>query len=180
MTQLTDILGSKKCIALLMMFLAGPEEEIYQADIIKRSSLSKMTVVKWLAFLEKSNVLKVSRKGNLKYYSLNKDNPLLKQMKVLINTMNAYEFANRLSGKNVEIYLFGSAARGEDTKESDIDLLLIGKVDKKDLVTFVDNVKQRMNKKVNPVVMDPFEYSALHKKNKTFYENIQKDRIRLI
>jgi predicted nucleotidyltransferase len=180
MARLTDMLGSKNCMALLMMLIARPEEEIYQADIVKRSNLSKMTVIKWLNFLEKHNVLKATKKGNLKYYSLNKDNPILKQIKALVNTMNVYEPSNRLSGKGVEVYLFGSAARGEDTGESDIDVLIIGKIDKRDLVAFIDNVRERTNKKVNPVVMDPFEYLALHKKNKTFYENFQKDRIRLI
>lgn len=180
MARLTDLLGSKNCMALLMVFLNNPAEEIYQTDIVKRSNQSKMTVIKWLNFLEKYNVLKVSKKGNHKYYSLNKDNPILRQIKVLVNTMNVYEPANRLSGKGVEVYLFGSAARGEDMRDSDIDVLIIGKIDKRDLVEFVDNVRDRTNKKVNPVVMDPFEYAALHKKNKTFYENIQKDRIRLI
>jgi len=179
-SRLIDILGSKYCIDILMLFLYRPADELYQADIIKQSDLSKMTVIKWLNFLESHSVLKTVKKGNLKYYSINKENPILKQLKVMINTMNVYESAEQLSGKGLEIYLFGSSARGEDTEHSDIDILIIGKIDKHELVKFVDDVKARMRKNVNPIVMDPFEYSNLYRKDKTFYENVQRDRIRLI
>lgn len=178
--KLTDLLGSKYCISILMIFFSSPEEELYQADIVKRSNHSKMTVIKWLNFLESYHVLKVAKKGNLKYYSINKENPIIKQLKSLTNTMNVYEFAEQLSGKGLEIYLFGSSARGEDTEQSDIDVLIIGKINKHELVKFIDDVKERMRKNVNPIVMDPFEYSTLYRKDKTFYENVQRDRIRLI
>jgi hypothetical protein len=37
-----------------------------------------------------------------------------------------------------------------------------------------------MNRGVNPVIKTPYEYSSLYKTDRAFFENLERDRIKLI
>ena len=69
---------------------------------------------------------------------------------------------------------------GEDTKVSDIDQLIIGGIDNITLVELMDKIHVDLQKKVNQVVKNPFEYSQMYKTDKVFFKNVGRDRIRLI
>ena len=73
-----------------------------------------------------------------------------------------------------------SAARGEDDRLSDIDILLIGKMDDRTVVEVVESIRNALGRDVNPVVKDPLEYSRLARTDSVFYENLQRDRIRIL
>ena len=180
MSELIDIIGSKHCVHLLRLLIDRSGEELYQGEIIKDSGLSPNTGMKWLKFLASHGVLTEKWKGGLKIYSLVTSHPVVKQLKILINVASLYEIVKDFAGEGLEIYLFGSVARGEDTKESDIDLLIIGGIDNITLVEFTDKIHVALEKKVNPVVKNPFEYSQMYRTDKVFNKNVERDRIRLI
>ncbi len=180
MSELIEILGSKHCIQLLRLLIDRSGEELYQGEIIKESGISPNTAMKWLKFLAGQGVLAEHWKGGLKIYSLGISHPVVKQLKILINVASLYEIVKDFAEEGLEIYLFGSAARGEDMKESDIDLLIVGSIDNITLVELTGKIHDALDKKVNPVVKNPFEYSQMYSTDKVFYENVQRDRIRLI
>ena len=74
-------------------------------------------------------------------------------------------------------YLFGSAARGEDTERSDIDVLVIGNEKKRrDRALFAALGGER----IKIVFFTPMEFSMLSRKDKPFYDAIERDKVRLL
>ena len=79
--------------------------------------------------------------------------------------------------EGAEVYLFGSAARGEDTTDSDYDVLVIGKIPKQVLHDHISRLKSK--RQVKPVVFTPLEWSAMRTKDPAFYERVEKDKVKL-
>jgi len=78
---------------------------------------------------------------------------------------------NKLKEISEKIILFGSCADGEDTSESDIDLLVLTnekeKVNKKILNT-------KFNRKIQAVVVNTSDLIKIKEKDKAFYQEINK------
>ncbi len=154
--------------------------ESHQAEIVSSSGLSRMTATKLLNTFEKSGILQVSKKGDLKLYSIDSRNPIIKQLKIFINVTDITMHIKGLSRKDVEVYLFGSAARGEDSEDSDIDLLIIVGQDKEIIFKALGKLRYNVNRELNPIIYAPLEYSKLPVTDKAFFEAFEKDKIRLI
>lgn len=178
--RLLDAICSKSGIRLLRLFLFKSDIEMHQAEVIDRSGLSRMTTTKFLKIFESNGILSESKKGDLKLYSINHGNPIIKQLKILVNVTEIYEYIKGLSGESTEVFLFGSAARGEDTDTSDIDLLVITGLDKPTIANTLGRLKNNMRREINPLIYTSMEYSRLALTDKVFYENFEKDKIRLI
>ena len=180
MVQFADILKMKKAIEVLEFFLEHPETEFYQTEIANKLKISRVTLLKWLDLLTKNGLLELKTRGKSKYYKLNKDNPVVKQIKVLLTISKLYGPVKNLKEENVEVYLYGSCAKGEDVEESDVDILIVGKLEKGKLIQLVEDMKKIMKREVKPVVFNPLEYSNLVRKDRIFYENVEKNKIRLL
>ncbi len=112
-------------------------------------------------------------------YKSNKENTFLKQFKILI-TISQLDFFSTLADQfNIKAYLFGSAARGENHEHSDIDILIIGKINKEELINQHQKYSKKDNYKVQFQIFTPLEWSALAEKDKAFYERVEKDKIPL-
>jgi predicted nucleotidyltransferase len=180
LTDLVDIIGSEKCMQLLKFIVYLPEGEFYQSEISRISGLSINTSKKWLGLLVEYGILNKTKKAGHIVYNLDLEHPFVKQLKILMNIARAYEAIRNLSSENFEVYLFGSVARGEDTEKSDLDILIIGAIDNNTLVELADKINKVSGREVNPVRFNPMEYAELSRKDKAFYEHLERDKIRLI
>lgn len=173
MVQLIELIGRAKLVRIWRVFLDDPKQTFYQSHLFKAAKLAKATGIKWLRKLEDEGLIVVDRRGRFLSYHLSA-NPLNKNMKIgmaigSLMPLSAIEGA--------EVYLFGSAARGEDTPESDLDILVIGKIVKQDLYGHIARLK--LKKQVKPVVFTPLEWSAMRTKDPAFYERVEKDKVRI-
>ncbi len=179
-SELTDIIFSKSGIHLLKIFLFKPNVEMHQAEVIEKSKLSRMTVKRLISVYYKNHILNISKKGDLILYSIAENNPIVKQLKIFINISNIYESIKVLADKNIEVFLFGSAARGEDTEKSDIDILVISDLDKKIILNTIGAASYNLKREINPIIYTSIDFSKLPNTDKSFYEKFERDRIRLI
>lgn len=179
MVQLIEILGNRKILNILLFFIKNPSIEISQTGLIKKTKIAKATAVKWLDFLVKNAFLRYKKIGVTNLYKLNNDNLIVKQLKI-INTLTYLQDLNALKDKGIEIYIYGSSSRGEDTEKSDIDLLVIGDIKRNEIINPIDNLSKKINKKINFNIFKNIEWSMMQKKDKAYYERVEKDNIRLI
>lgn len=180
MAQIIDILKSKKALEIIEFFIENQDKEIYQSEISRKLKMSRNTISKWLDALNKNNFLNERTSGKMKYLGLNADNAVIKQIKILINVSKLSEILKSIENEGLEIYLYGSVARGEDDKESDVDLLIVGKIERERLVEIIEKAKDSMKREVKPLVLTPLEYAELSRKNRLLYENIEKNKVRLL
>lgn len=180
--ELVEILISIKSFKLLKVMFNRPGYEMYQKEIINESGLSPNTAVPLLNKLTSYGIIRENTVAGTKFYSIVKENSVLKQFKILVNVANIYELTREFP-QNIEIYLFGSSARGEDFENSDIDILIVANGNKELLSKIKEEIKDRLtislNREVNPIVYTPIGYANLYNKEKAFYDSIEKDKVRV-
>jgi len=84
------------------------------------------------------------------------------------------EFIEKISNDNlISVIIFGSYAKGEERKESDIDILCV--VRKKDGIEKIAlSLVHKYNKKITPVVVLAKDFPNMKKDNPSFYEDLIK------
>ncbi|HLC46196.1 MAG TPA: nucleotidyltransferase domain-containing protein [Candidatus Nanoarchaeia archaeon] len=94
-----------------------------------------------------------------------------------------HDFLKEMPEKPVIAALFGSYARGNQTKTSDIDLLLVFRQtpDPKSIESVARRVSVRTATALNPIYLGFTEFKDLfHNSTKEFFKNLRKDRLLLI
>ena len=118
---------------ILRQYLGDYNKEIYGRNIVNKVALSQKAIALTLDELEKEGILKSRKQGNIKYFKLNISNPNTKDLLSSVEMLNKTIFFNKnkklhsLFKKDDRIIgVFGSYAKGTETKSSDIDLFIIG------------------------------------------------------
>lgn len=175
MVHIFELLSKKSISKVLIYFLEHPTKEIYAQQLENELKIARKSMFDGLSELLKAGVLEAKEVGRTKQYKLRKSSPLVRQLKILHTLDEIIPMLKKIKGTGIETYLYGSAARGEDTEKSDIDLLLIGDRPRSEVL---GKIMKKEN--VKPVYMTYLEYANLARKDKAFYERIEKDKIRLI
>jgi predicted nucleotidyltransferase len=68
--------------------------------------------------------------------------------------------------------IYGSVASGEDTGNSDVDVLLIGNPDMDDLVNTIQGIEKQVGRDINYVLYTPEEYGLKKKAENTFIMDV--------
>jgi len=173
MVQINSILGSKTSLKLFRLFASNTNSKYSQTESFKITDISKRSALEWLKVLEANDFLNVEERAGAKFYSLNKDNTIVKQLKILLLLSDMYPKFKAIKTEN-QIYIFGSASRGEDDEKSDIDVLVIG--NERGITQKLKSIDNRI--KVS--FFTPIEWSKTAKDDKAFFERVEKDKIRLI
>lgn len=175
MVRSIELLKNRNTSALLDYFLQRPTKKIHAGRLEKEVKIYRKGILDGLRELRVAGLLEMEEAGRTKQYCLNRGNPVVKQLKILFTLDKVMPLVEKFGGNGVEAYLYGSCARGEDTEESDIDLLFIGNVKRTEVLGKFGGMD-----KLKPVYFTFLEYSMLARKDKPFYERLEKDRIRLI
>lgn len=120
---------------ILQCLYKNKKEKIHLREIARRTALNENSATRFLKQLEKQQILKSERDGNLKKYSLKfniKTAVLLTYLdiekfnKLPAIRRNAIEyFLKHLTEKPIIAIVFGSTAKETFTEKSDVDILLI-------------------------------------------------------
>tara|TARA_Y100000310_G_scaffold334016_1_gene412791 strand:+ start:3214 stop:3804 length:591 start_codon:yes stop_codon:yes gene_type:complete len=168
-------------IKILVPFTTGYNSKINGSELAKINHLPQKTVSRKLNWYCEMKFLKFKREGRNKLYYFDLDNA---SSKILIKIIELYKGLNFLSKypkihllindllKISPVILFGSYVKGYATKESDIDLLIIGKSSKR-----VKDTIKGYPFKINAhySTLENFE-KLLHRKN-TLAREIAKNHI---
>ena len=176
MYQLDDILGNAVAFRLLSFFLKNPTRQFYRSQVTREVKIAKASAGKWLRALEGAGVVGCEERANAKFYQLNANSVFVKQLKVLFSLS---KILPTFRDFDEEAYIYGSVARGEDTGESDVDLLVISTRGKKQLLKQVDTIAKKLGREIKPTIFTPVGFSRLAREDRPFYERVSKDRIRI-
>jgi predicted nucleotidyltransferase len=179
MVQSIKLFGNKKIMQIINFFIENSSSKITQTKLIKETKIAKATAVKWMHYLVANDMLKLERIGVSNIYQLNNENLVIKHIKI-IKTILSLKELKKLKDKGLEIYLYGSASRGEDTEKSDIDILVIGRTKRREIVDVIDQISKKINRKISFSIFSNVEWSMMRKKDNAYYNRVEKDKIRLI
>ena len=116
---------NKKSPVTILKYLIELNSEVHTREIVRKTGLSLGYVSRILNQLSKEKLILLNKKGRMKFYRIDTKNPLIKQLKVMLNISLIMPFLEDLKEYARRIILFGSAARGENLPYSDIDLFMI-------------------------------------------------------
>ena len=130
-------------------------EEHYGREISRYSNLPQKTVSRELEKLSSFGIMKFIQKGRNKIYFLDKNNPLLIEFLVMVESYKAIQFLSNnpklalyLKEINYSKVIFGSYAKGNQETDSDIDMVLL--------------TNKNINLKTSPIEIHA-QYSSLKK-----------------
>ncbi len=168
---------SKITVKLLNYFFLNPENCHYINELSNILEVDPGNLFRKLKELESDGVFVSKKQGNQRFFSLNKNYVLLKELKKafklkfgLVNFLQ--ESLKSLKGLE-EAYLYGSFSKGKAVAESDIDVLLIGNHKSLAAVKCLNVVQKQFKREVNTLDMTKKEFEK--KKKEDFLKNVFKD-----
>lgn len=174
-----EFLGSQAPVDILELFCKNPTEEFYSKEIGERLGLSKATTIKWLKLLVNKGILSESSRGRKRFYKLRWGNPLARQIRVL---MTLSELISALEGISEmrAAYLVGASARGTDSPDSPVELLILDRGDSSRIKSLLSDLSSEIGREVNARIMPPVEYAELARDNPKLHERLEREKVRLV
>ena len=135
------------------------KDELNLAGISKEINIPSSNIKKTIPLLE--SILNIKRLGKIKLYSIRKDQinylePIIERYRLEENLGINYlivEKINKIPSVE-EIYLFGSYVKGEATKNSDIDIIIVTKM-KEEVKKELINIKKITPIPIETIYMTP-------------------------
>ena len=162
------VIMNNKSPLTIMKFLIENKGEFHVREIARKTELSLGFVSRVLRELHKERLISVRRKGRMTLYNIETTNPIVKQIKILFTVMKIYPLIKKISSFSRRVILFGSAARGENLPDSDIDLFVISKEGPE-----VRSVLSELPEIV-PIIMASPEFNRLKSTDPALYEQINR------
>lgn len=157
----------------IKLFFEEPNREFHLRELSRILKKSPVTIKKYLSEFVEIGVLRCRKDNILEIYSANLENFYYKEYKKIYNKFKIID-CGLLDFLKVEfniptIILFGSYERGEDNKNSDVDIFILSEI-KKDLK--LEKYEKLINKEIQLHIMNKKEFENTKKNNPCLINSI--------
>jgi len=175
-------LGTKLRKKLLTYSFTHPEESFYVRELSTFIDEDPGNLSRELRKLEVEGLFLSSTRGRLRLYKLNKSYPLFSELKKIVFKTEGVEGSLRkLVGPYPGIslaFIYGSYARNEEKKLSDVDLVVVGDFPQHEFTRDVRNLEAKLNREINFTAYSPEEFQKESQKEGGFlFEILEGKRI---
>jgi len=161
MDILANLFCSRTRAGILSCLFDVTPQRLHLRAIVRETGCSLGAIQQDLRKLVAMGLIRAERDGNRLYYSADANHPLcLALREIVARTTGLYAvLAGCLGSKGVRFaYVFGSVAAGREKAISDVDLMVIGSVGLRELVTRLIPAGEKLGREINPHVMSETEY----------------------
>jgi predicted nucleotidyltransferase len=175
--MLNNLIGSKTRRALLNTFFSNPDNEYYTRQLSTLLKLSVGSIHREIGKLISARVLIAREVGNIKLFSLNKENPVYEELRaIILKTDGAIglvkDVVSKIKGVRAA-FVYGSFAKGDERGDSDIDILLIGNaVDEDRLAVVIREAEKKLFREINYTIYMEEEYKKENNKKNSFIAEV--------
>lgn len=182
---------------ILEVFLKNPFKEIHLRQIARLSEVSLNNVDSSLRLFVKDNMFKRRDISNMVFFKPNLENEILLKIFEFLELEKKKKFYDRnkkiarllrkytqniidLSNRKIQlVILFGSVARGEWTKGSDIDILVVVSEKDKDVISVLNKAKIDVSPllEIRPISTTTGKFIEGFRNKTEFYDELWKDRV---
>jgi predicted nucleotidyltransferase len=161
---IADVLFSRVRLRVLSLLFGQPGRSFQGAEVIRMAGSGTGAVHRELTRLAASGLVLVTRVGNQKRYRANRESPVFTELQGLITKTVGLieplrEALTPVADRMDAAFVYGSVARGADTANSDIDLMVLSdEVGYAELYPALRKAEQLLHRQVNPNVMSPEEW----------------------
>ncbi len=165
------ILFFTNCQKILSFLIGNPDKEYFDREVSKLTGVSRAGTNFALRELAEKGLLLREKRGRMYFYKAPSNDILIRYLKILQNIVSLRPLTEKLKKLSLRIVLYGSAAKGENTSESDIDVFILTRtpqeVEKKIF-------KDKLREKLQCVTQTPNDFIKSKKRNPTFYREVEK------
>jgi len=185
-SSLGVLLLGRTRLSILSLLLPQPSRRLYLREIVRITGAGQGGVQRELEKLTRAGILTKTREGNLTYYEANRSSPVFEDLKGLVEKTAGIAGALRaallpLADSIEHAFLYGSIARGEETAQSDVDLMVIGAVSFLAVVSAVSPLQESLGREINPAVFSSQEFRERLAQGDHFLSRVMRqDRVDLI
>ncbi|MBU2541839.1 MAG: winged helix-turn-helix domain-containing protein [Candidatus Omnitrophica bacterium] len=174
--MLTNFFSSHSRIQVLKLFMLNPKNRYYPRQIEKLLKIPYTAVRRQLDNFEKAGLLKANTEANRKYYTVNSEFALFKELKsIILKTVGiGSKIKEKLvSEKEVELaFIYGSYAQNDENISSDIDIFIIGEINSRKLQNIVSVIQDETAREINQVVYSKKEFIERIKRKDHFINSV--------
>jgi len=176
--MLESIITSKAKRHLLALFFTNPKNSFYLREICRKIGGQTNEVSAELRKMEKAGILNSVRRANSLFYSANQSCPIYSELKsIIIKTEGLGTLLKDALGKKFAVkfaFIYGSYAKGEEREGSDIDIMVIGKINLEAVAPVIRDLEKQIGRDINCSIYPEEEF--LESRGKGFIIDVLKGK----
>lgn len=173
-----DALFTKVQQRVLAVLFGNTGRSFYANEIIRLVGSGTGAVQRELARLEMAGLVTVTRVGKQKHYQANSAAPVFEELRSLVLKTSGLVDVLRaalapLAAQIHAAFVYGSVAQGQDTAQSDIDLMVVSdSLTYADLFAVLETATQQLGRPVNPTVYSAEELDKRVRADNAFVKRV--------
>lgn len=165
---------------LLRLFFTNPEKSFYMHEIGRILGKKPGFFQRTINSLESEGILMSEYRANARYFRVNKEYPLYKELKsIVFKTVGIgggiKDKLQKFPGIKLA-FIYGSYAKRRENYLSDIDLIIIGELDEDKLIKELDHLEQFLKREINYKLYSLFDLKQYVKSGDPFLQSVLKDK----
>lgn len=180
---LETLFRTKTLVDILNILFLNQTREYYLNELAREAKVSAPTALRELEKIQPLNIIIKTKKKNGTFYRINIDSIIYKELKQIFLK---FELTDEIISKGLEKFdikyalIFGSFAKNTETDASDIDVLVIGNIDKTELLLSVSKLEAKIGREINVIVWSEDEFKERKRLKISLLENIKENEIIMI
>lgn len=155
----------------------GEDAPFYMREFAKKTDTSYFMANSFLRYFEKEGILLREKKGNLHLYRVNPDMPLVRHFRIVFNLIRTEDarLVKKIKEADpgiVSLVLYGSWSRGENRKDSDLDLVAISLAPKSAFAKALASLEKGLGINIELQVFTPQKWKSVKKADFPFYMDV--------
>ena len=174
---LAALFASATLADLLRLLMMEPQRAFYQRELQRLTGAHLRQLQRDLERLQRAGLVVARQSGNRVYYAVESAHPAFADLRaVIVKTLGMGDtLRDALSGLDppaLLAFVYGSVARGDDIPGSDIDLLIVGSVSRREVASHLAPATAMLAREVNPVIIAPDEFSSRRRSGDHFVTSV--------
>ena len=166
--------------AVLSLLYGHADEEFYLRQVIRTTGIGQGTVQRELEKLVGAGLVRRRRHGRQVYFRANPDNPVYQELRGILRKTAGVADALRealapLASRIRVAFVYGSIARGDESRTSDVDVMAVGDASFTEVSDALGPAQRALGREVNPVVYSESEFFAKVAESRVFVRTVLRE-----
>lgn len=162
--SLADALFSRTQQRVLGLLFGASETPLHLNELVRRAGVGSGAVQRELGRLVAAGLVLRQESGRQVMFQANRASPVFEDLRTLVRKTSGLADALRsalspLADRIASAFVFGSVAKGTDTADSDIDLMVIAEsISYADVYPLLTALESELGRRISPTIYSPADW----------------------
>lgn len=175
MNKLAALFHSEVRGEILRLLFGLKPRRMYQAEIKRHTPFASRSIEEELAKMLRLDLVISTKVGNMRFYEANQAHPLYPDLRsIVLKTAGLHDIlsAALASSQTSFAFVFGSLANQTENTDSDLDLMIIGSLGRREVVPLLRGVAEQLGREINFHVFSLDEWKMKREKRDPFLTEV--------